>query len=266
MIEFTLYALVGALSGVMAGLFGIGGGLVIVPVLLLAFELKGFDAEVFAHMAVATSLAAIILNGLSAAWSQHKRRAVAWSRWALVPALVIGSLLGAGFAGIASGVSMRMMLAVFLLAMGLYMLRGEKGGENVQQLAAGWIAHLAGLGIGCVSALVGVAGGTFLVPLLTALGHPMRVAVGTSSALGVPLVSVAALGYMVVGFGAPGLPDWTIGYVYLPAFLGIALVSPWGAKLGVRLAHSLDHVILQRLFGFFLLANACWVLGNLWNT
>ena len=264
MFELALYACVGALSGLTAGLFGIGGGLVIVPVLLLVFEFKDYSSEVLAHMAVATSLAAIIFNSISAAYNQHKRQAVAWSRWRLVPLLLLGSILGAAIAGAVSGNSMRVLLAVFLFFIALYMLRKKKQSGSAVIRCKGPCAQLAGGAIGTLSAIVGIAGGTFLVPLLHALGHPMRVAVGTSSALGVPLVSVAALSHIFTGYGNPSLPEWTLGYVYIPAFLGITLVSPWSARFGVVLGHSLDQEMLRRCFAVFLLGSAAWVLLRLY--
>ena len=264
MLEIILYPIVGLVSGFMAGLFGVGGGLVIVPVLLIIFEIKGFDSGVYFHMAVATSLAAIIVNGITATYTQHKRQAVDWQCAIYVPALMLGALTGALVASGISGNVMRYLLAGFLLAMAVYMLvYTNQVVERVAHPRWQWLVQLVCFGIGGIASIVGIAGGTFLVPLLSSQGRRMQVAVGTSSALGVPLVLLATVGHIYSGFSQELVPQWSLGYVYIPAFIGIFLVSPIGARLGVCVSHRLEHKRLKRIYGVFLLLNGSWVLGSM---
>lgn len=251
---WLLFPAVGAVAGILAGLLGIGGGLVLVTALVWLLPLRGVPAEFAVHVALATALASIVLTGLSSAVSHHRRGSVLWPTVAwLVPGLVLGGALGS-------------LLATRIGAGGLRGLIAAYCGLAAAQMAFDWPRArparpdaprgpgyaAAGFGIGGLSALVGIGGGSMTVPLLVWRGVvPVR-AVGTSSACGVAIALASALGYG--GQPAPpGLPAGTWGYVFLPAAAGIALASVLTAPLGTRLAHRLSGRALRRLFAGFLL-------------
>lgn len=248
-----IYLALGACAGVLAGLLGVGGGLVIVAALAWMLPLQGVPAGQVMHVALATSLASIILTGLSSARSHARRGSVLWpSVWMLAPGLVIG---GVGGALLASGLhsdTLRGCVAVFCLLAGSQLAFGtpraaqERGdAPRSPALAA------AGVGIGGLSAIVGIGGGSLTVPMLVWLGVPPVRAVGTSSACGVAIALASATSYAWLSPPAPNLPG-SLGYVHLPAALGIAVASVVMAPLGTRLAHHLSGPALKRVFAGFL--------------
>jgi uncharacterized membrane protein YfcA len=206
-------------------------------------------------VALATSLASIVLTGLSSARAHHRRGSVRWAsvRW-LVPGMLLGGLLGSVLAialpgdVLRYGVSVYCLLAAAQLWFGTQRQRPDAAGD-----ARGAGLTLAGTGIGAISALVGIGGGSMTVPLLVWLGvTPVR-AVGTSAACGVAIALASVLGYATLG--APqGMPESSIGYVYLPAALGVAVASVLSAPLGTRLAHAISALALKRIFALFLAA------------
>lgn len=242
------------MAGLLAGLLGVGGGLVLVAALAWLLPLRGVPAEAVMHVALATSLASIVLTGLSSAHSHHRRGSVRWRsvRW-LVPGLLLGGLLGSAVAVALSGELLRYLVAGYCLVAAAQL---EFGQPRTRADAAGDPAGLpmagAGVGIGAVSAVVGIGGGSMTVPLLVWLGvSPVR-AVGTSSACGVAIGLASAAGYATLG-AAEGLPAGSVGYVYLPAAAGIAVASVLVAPLGTRLAHAISGASLKRVFALFLL-------------
>ncbi len=257
------YLALGAFAGVAAGLLGIGGGLVLVAALLWVLPQQGFPAEAVMHVALATSLASIVLTGMSSARAHHRRGSVAWRSvtW-LVPGMLLGGWLGAGLAVLLSGDTLRWLVAgyCFVAAVQLgwgqpraaHALTGDERGP--------WLSG-AGVGIGAVSAVVGIGGGSMTVPLLIWRGvNPVR-AVGTSSACGVAIALASAAGYALHG-PIQALPVGSVGYVYLPAAAMVALASVSMAPLGVRLAHYLSGAALKRVFaGFLVLVGISVLLG-----
>lgn len=255
MILMTLagYLLLGALAGTMAGIFGVGGGLVIVPALVFAFEVQGVAPTVMMHLAIGTSLATIVITGASSAWGHFQRGSVhrAWFL-ALLPGLMLGAVAGVFVAGNLSGGLLGSLFGVFLVLVAIKMAFGlapRPGSEAPGKPAMG----AAGAVIGGVSALFGIGGGTLSVPWLSRCGASMTQAVGTSSACGLPIALFGALTFIVVGWGNPALPAWSTGFVSWPAFLGIVLASVPFARLGVRLAHVLPARILRLAFATLLL-------------
>lgn len=242
------YVLLGGLAGTLAGLFGIGGGLVIVPALVFAFELQGVAPEVIMHLAVGTSLSTIVVTGASSAWG-HYRRGSVHRGWflALLPGLVLGAIAGVFVAGSLSGGALGTLFGVFLMAVAAKMALGRGPRPGQLQPGRGAMA-LAGVVIGGVSALFGIGGGTLSVPWLTRCGAPMTRAVGTSSACGLPIAAFGAATFIVVGWGRPELPAGAMGYVMLPALLGIVIASVPFARVGVKLAHRLPARLLRLAF------------------
>jgi len=241
------------LAGLMAGLLGVGGGLVIVPVLLWVFGLLGFPSQVMMHMAVGTSLATIVLTSISSIWAHHRRGAVRWELvLQLTPGILLGAWIGALVADWMSGQWLRRVFALFVLFVGTRMLLGlrVRVGRSLPGKAGFW--GVGGI-IGAISALVGIGGGSLTVPFLHASGVDMRQAVASSSACGLPIALAGALGFIWTGWSEPGLPSGSTGYVYWPAFAGIAVTSILLAPVGARLAHTLPVRALQQVFALLLL-------------
>jgi len=248
-----IYLAVGAIAGFIAGLFGVGGGLIIVPVLVYLFSQQGMHSEYLVHMAVGTSLATIIFTSISSVRAHHRRGAVLWPVvWRLATGIVVGALLGAAIADWMSSLVLRRFFAVFEWLVALQLLFGVKP-PPARNLPAS--PGLFGVGnvIGAISAIVGIGGGTLTVPYLVWNNIDMRKAVATSSACGLPIAIAGATGFVLTGLRQAGLPDWSIGYLYLPALAGIVIASVLFAPLGARVAHWLDPARLKRLFGIFLL-------------
>jgi len=243
----------GAVGGMMAGLLGVGGGIVIVPALDAALTLAGVDPAVALHVAVATSMATIVPTSISSSRSHARRGAVDGAvirRWSLP--IVVGALAGAL---LASSVDARVLAGVFgtvALAAALKMLLPIDGVVLRQSLPGGPGGALIPAAIGAVSAMLGIGGGTLTVPALTLCGQPVHRAVGTAALLGLWISVPATLGFLVAGTGGDQMPPWTVGYVSVAGFLIIAPVAWAVAPLGARLAHSLDRRRLSAAFGVFL--------------
>jgi uncharacterized membrane protein YfcA len=248
-----LYLALGACAGLLAGLLGVGGGLVIVAALAWLLPLQGVPEASTMHVALATSLASIVLTGLSSARSHARRGSVLWPTvWTLVPGLLIGGMIGAVFAAALASETLRYVVAGFCLLAGSQLAFGTPRAEHSRSDAPRSPAlAAAGLGIGGLSAVVGIGGGSLTVPLLVWLGVPPVRAVGSSSACGVAIALASAASYAWLSPPAPLLPG-SVGYVYLPAALGIALASVLMAPLGTRLAHRLSGPALKRVFAGFL--------------
>lgn len=247
------YLALGAVAGTLAGLFGIGGGLVIVPVLIFSFALQGFSGDIAAHLAVGTSLATILFTSVSSIWSHHRHQAVRWDIVrAMAVGILIGAVLGAVTASRLSGASLQLIIGIFVILMALKMLlnfRPEAGRELPGPAGLG----IAGAGVGWASALFGIGGGTLTVPFLSWCNLRMQSAVGTAAACGFPIALAGALTNMVTGWNHPQLPELSLGFIYLPAFLAIAMASVLFARVGANLAHRLDARLLEKFFAVFLI-------------
>jgi uncharacterized membrane protein YfcA len=246
--ELAAYLATGTLSGLMAGLLGLGGGIVVVPALMWLFAKLGLAPAWVPHLAVGTSLATIVGTGSASVYAHQGRGAVRWDLFRqLAPWIVLGALIGSAVAAVLAGDWLRRLFAVFLCYVGMRMLWPGAIPESVR-----WpgtvVAGLVGLGIGTLSALVGIGGGTLTVPFLSRSGVDMRAAVATASACGVPIALAGALGFIATGWGQEGLPGGSTGFVYWPAVAGILVASVPSAPLGARLAHTLPLKALRRIF------------------
>jgi len=245
----------GAAGGLLAGLLGVGGGIVIVPALDFALVAAGVPAAVALHMAVATSMATIVPTALSSSRSHARRGAVDLAivrRWS-VP-IVIGALAGALVASRLDGRALAIVFGVVAFASGLKMLLPLDRVVLRQGVPGGAAGALIPAGIGVVSSMMGIGGGTLSVPTMTLFGEPVHKAVGTAALLGLWIAVPATIGYLLADPPATArLPPLTIGYVSLPGLALIAPISWWIAPWGARLAHSLDRRRLATAFGVFLL-------------
>ncbi|WP_447044873.1 sulfite exporter TauE/SafE family protein [Vreelandella sp. H-I2] len=247
-----IYLTLGAVAGTMAGVFGVGGGLIIVPVLVFAFELQNIASEITMHLAIGTSLATILVTGSSSTLG-HFRRGSIHRGWliALLPGLVLGSIAGAFVADNLSGTLLETMFGLFILLIATKMVFGLTPKPGSVALGKGVMA-LAGGVIGMISALFGIGGGAMTVPLLSRCGASMTQAVGTAAAVGLPIALVGALTFIMVGWGNPLLPAWATGFVMWPAFFSIVVTSVPFARLGVKLAHILPAHTLRLSFALLL--------------
>ena len=250
--DFLLYALLGAGAGVLAGLFGVGGGIIIVPVLVFSFAAQGFEPAILTHLAVGTSLATIIFTSINAVLEHQRKGAVLWPVFIW---MTVGILLGAGIGALTAaaiqGPLLQKIIGVFALCIALQMaleLKPKPGRAVPGKLGLA----AAGSLIGWASAIFGKGGGSLSVPFLTWRSVPMQQAVATSSACGLPIAAAGALSFMLIGWEHPQLPAWSLGFVYLPAMAGIALTSMFFARFGARLAHKLSPRLLKRLFALLL--------------
>ncbi len=251
MTTLAAYLLIGVFAGTTAGLLGVGGGLVVVPLLAWIFLANGFPAELIMQFAVGTSLATIVVTSVSSLLAHHRRRGVLWPVFGrLTPGVVVGALVGAAVADAMPSDGLRVFFGVFELLVAAQLGMGISPGP--QRALPGSMGQ-AGAGgvIGVISALVGIGGGTMTVPFLVWCNVPMRHAVGTSAAAGLPISAAGAFGFAITGLDQSA-PPWSLGYVYLPAFAGIVVTSAAFAPLGAKLAHSLPTPVLKRVFAVFL--------------
>ena len=271
--ELIIFLIIGALAGFAAGLFGVGGGTIIVPLLFIVFTQMDYPADIVMHLALGTSLATIIITSISSLMAHNKKGAVMWPVFKnLTPGLVLGCFLGAGIAGQISGLYLQLIVGVFLLWVAYKMFFGGKKqvGSNAgsvnqtnnantalpskpKQLAAGGV-------IGIASAIFGIGGGSLTVPYLTRYGVVMQKAVGTSAACGLPIAIAGALGFMIFGMQQQINVDNTIGFVHIYAFLGISIMSFFTAKLGAKVAHILSPQLLKKCFAILLTVIGCYFL------
>ena len=260
-----LYFLLGGGVGVLAGLFGIGGGGVMVPVLAAMYAAQGFPPEHMLHLALGTSMAAIVPTAVSSLWAHHRRGAVLWPVVArLAPGVVVGTFAATFLAARLSATPLALFFAAFMGFVAWKMATGvaPRPGRGLPSAPA-----LAGVGagIGAVSALVAIGGGSLTVPFLAWCNVRLQSAIGTSAAVGLPIAVTGALGYALGGHGGAGLPDGTIGFVYWPATLSMAAASAFTAPLGARLAHRLPVATLKRLFALLLVALSLHMLWTVFR-
>ncbi len=256
----------GVVSGFLAGLLGIGGGMLMVPFLTLILGQRGVPAGMAVQMAIATSMATIIFTSLSSVRAHHARGAVRWDlARSLTPGLVGGGLLaGAGAFAVLKGQGLALIFTLFIGYSALQMLRDRKPRPGRQM--PGWRGQTAaGGGIGFLSGLLGAGGAFVSVPFMTWCNVPIRQAVGTSAALGFPIALANTLGYLIGGWGLPAALPGAVGYLYLPALLLIACASVLLAPLGARAAHGMDVTKLKRVFALLLLGLAVYMFTQVWR-
>lgn len=257
------YVAIGIGTGFVAGLFGIGGGAIMVPLLAMLFEAQRFPADHVLHLALGTSMAAIVFTAISSARAHDKHGAVLWPVVArIVPGVLLGTVLGTLLAARVSSRALAVFFAFFILYIAMQMFVSFKP-KPTRELpgAAGIIA--AGVLIGGLSSLVAIGGGMLTVPLLTWCNVRVNHAIGTSAAVGVPIAVGGSIGYIWNGIHASGLPAASLGFIYLPALLFVMAASILTAPLGARLAHRLPVDLLKRWFGVLLVALAAKMLHGL---
>ena len=251
---YVWFVIAGAFAGVCAGLFGVGGGMIIVPALVWVFTAYHFSPEVVTHLAVGTSLATIIVTSISSLTAHNKRGGVRWDVWKhMALGLVIGSLIGAGIADSIDGDALQAIIGGGALLVAFKMLFLSNKEQLGKPLPPKSIQFGAGTGIGLASSIFGIGGGSLTVPFLNWSGLSMKQSVGTSAACGLPIAVAGALGFAWFGQDVPNLPESAIGFVHITGFLCISVASFIMAKFGAKLAHQLPAQTLKRAFGILLL-------------
>ena len=250
--DYLLYLALGAVAGLISGLFGLGGGVVIVPILILAFGFQGMAPEISTHVAIGTSLATILVTSLSSIYTHHQKAAIRWDLVRVItPGILLGALLGGLVALSLRGSLLQLLFGAFLVIVALQMLfykPATSEGSSPKPLLLG----VAGTAIGGLSTLFGIGGGSLTTPFLTFNGIRVHHAVGSAAACGFPIALAATVVYASVAIPSVHLPAATLGYIFIPAWLGIVVTSTPCARLGALLAHRIDATLLQRLFGILL--------------
>lgn len=258
-----VYVAMGAVIGVIAGLLGIGGGLVLVPLLVFAFTSQGVPYESLMHLALGTSMASIVFTSVSSFMGHHRRGAVHWDIVRnIVPGTIIGTFLGSCVASRMPTAFLSALFVAFLYYVAVQMLVDRKP-KSSRQLPGKLGMAGVGTGIGVVSSFVGIGGGALSVPFMAWCNVPMHHAIGTSAAIGFPIAIAGTVGYIVSGLKASNLPDYCLGYIYLPALAGVVVASVVTAPLGVRLAHWLPVGALKKVFAVVLAIMGTRVLISL---
>lgn len=254
------YLALGAVAGFVAGLFGVGGGLILVPVLLFVFDAQHFSAGNTMHLALGTSMATILFTSLSSARKHHQHGAVNWRAVRdLTPGILLGAALGAWSAAAISPLGLGIFFALFVYFAAAQILLDARPKPS-RQLPGFPGMTLTGTVTGWISSLVSIGGGTVIVPFLIWCNVPLRHAIGTSAAIGFPVAAGGTLGYIVTGINLPDLPANTLGFVYLPALLWVAPATVLAAPFGAIAAHRMKTGLLRKLFAVLLLALATKLL------
>jgi uncharacterized membrane protein YfcA len=251
----------GIVTGFLAGLLGVGGGMMMVPFLTLILSHRGVEPGLAVKMAIATSMATILFTSVSSVRAHHRLGAVRWDLLrGMAPGILVGGLAtGAGVFALVKGRGLALFFAAFVGYSALQMMRDKKPQPHRQM--PGVLGQSAvGGGIGFLSGLVGAGGAFMSVPFMTWCNVPIRQAVGTSAALGFPIALANTLGYLVSGWRLPTAVPGAFGYLYLPALVIIAMASVTLAPLGARTAHRVDVKKLKRLFSLLLLGLALYML------
>ena len=245
--------LLGAMVGFFAGLFGIGGGGIMVPILTSLFLWQDVPLEQVVHLALGTSMACIIMTAIASLRAHHARGGVLWPIVRkMTPGVLLGTFFGTFLASSFSTQYLAIFFTLFMSFAAVQMFRSQPARDSRRKSGRLGI-HLVSLSIGSLSALVAIGGGTLTVPYLLWRNIDMKVAIGTSAAVGLPIALAGASGYLLTGWGVVLEQEWVFGYVYLPAVIAISMMSSLTAPLGAKAAHALPTAWLKKLFGLFLL-------------
>ena len=254
------YAITGLFAGFLAGYLGIGGGLILVPVLSWLFSQDPATADMAVQMAVATSLATMLFTSMSSLLSHHRRGAILWSLVKqMLPGLLAGALLGSVIADRIGNNALGYVFGVFALVVGVQMLRGS-GQPGNRSLPGRSAVTGTGLGIGTLSSLLGIGGGSMTVPWLLWHGQQVQKSIATAAACGYPIAVAGTVGFILLGEGQSSAP--ALGYVHLHALAGVALFSVFGAPVGVAAVHRSSPLLAKRFFAVFLLVVAVKMLSR----
>lgn len=244
---------IGGLAGVLAGLLGVGGGIVLVPAFFYAFSTLGYESPQLMHMCLATSLATIIVTSLRSVHSHNKKGAVDWEilrGWG--PGIAVGAVIGVLVASSLRSATLQTVFGVLGVVIGLYMGFGRAEWRLGSAMPSGARRLTLSPMVGFLSVLMGIGGGSFGVPLMSLHNNPIHRAVATAAGFGVIIAVPSVLGFLILPNPAPVKPPFTVGAVNLPAFVTVIAMTLITTPLGVRLAHAMDPKPLKRIFAVFL--------------
>ncbi len=266
-IEVVLaYLATGAVAGFFAGLLGVGGGVVVVPVLTIIFGWQGFPAREVLHLALGTSMATILFTSLSSLRAHHAHGAVLWPVMRqLTPGILVGTLLGAQLAARISSRTLSIFFVAFMVMVAFQMIANLRPKPTRSLPGWGGLSVAGGL-IGTSASLAAMGGGALTVPYLIWCNVRPHQAIGTSAAVGLPIALGGTLGYLWNGWGHPELPTGSLGFLYLPALGIILIASVLAAPIGARLAHRLPIKVLKRVFAGLLLILSSKMLWSLYGS
>lgn len=268
MIEFEwllAFLVLGGVVGFFAGLLGVGGGGIMVPMLTTLFAWQQFPQDHIVHLALATSMTAIIATSIASLRTHHAHGGVLWPVVRrMAPGIVAGTFASAFLATRISSRALALFFAAFMAYVALQMLLNKKPKPS-RQLPGTWSLVGVGAVIGAISALVAIGGGTLTVPFLSRCNVRMPQAIGTSAAIGLPIAITGSLGYLASGWQVEGMPPLTFSYIYLPAVVAIILPSTLTAPIGARLAHRLPVATLKKLFAIVLIALSVKMLHTVYG-
>lgn len=250
----VLLMAVGAFAGILAGLLGVGGGIVLVPAFFYTFQRLGYDHPALMQICLATSLCTIIVTSLRSVHSHHRKSAVDWAilrGWA--PGIMIGAVAGMFLVAQLRTTTLQLLFGGLVTCVGLYMAFSRAHWRLGAQMPTGLVRALVSPVVGALSVLMGVGGGSFGVPLMTLHGVAIHRAVGTAAGFGMLIAVPAVIGFLLTGLDPLALPPGTVGSVNLPAFGVVVCMTFLTAPIGARLAHGMDGQRLKRVFAVFLL-------------
>ena len=258
--EMIIFISLGLFSGLIAGLFGIGGGTLIVPVLVACFFSMGFEESIIVHLALGTSMACIFFTGLASAYAHKKKNAIDFGVMKpVVIGIIFGSFLGAIFAIQIAGSILKIIIGLFALFVAIqigFQLEFQRRRSDNKSTS-----YVAGSSIGFLSSILGIGGGIFSVSYFKSSGLSLTTSIGTSAACGVPIAIFASLGYIFIGFNNSVLPPMSIGYIYLPAVIGVSMTSIFTAVYGAKLAHFISEKLLRNLLISLMLTISIYMIA-----
>ncbi len=247
----------GALAGFFSGLLGIGGGIILVPCLYYVFSTSGFSADHIMHVSVGTSLATMVLTGLSSARAHWKRQSIRVDLLKRIGSgIFVGVVLGTLIAGFVSGLILKAIFAAAIGFLSFFMFFGHSGKSLFKDVPRQPWSGLAGFIVGMFSTLMGIGGAVMNVPYMTFCGVPVHKAVGTAAALGLFISIPGTLGFVFIGWDIAGRPPFSLGYINIPAWAVIISTSVAMAPLGAKISHSLPVAPLRKIFAVLMLAVA----------
>lgn len=246
--DVLLLLVTGSVAGLFAGLLGIGGGVVIVPVLVLVFEYQGLDPSIIMHSAIGTSLATIVFTSISSIRVHQVHKAIIWDVfWKMTPGIILGAWIGTLVADALPSDILKLIFAPFLLLVAIqFALNKQPKPQRSLPEKKGLIG--VGIIVGSISSLFGIGGGALNVPFLAWCNVSIRKAVATSAAIGLPIAVTGTLGFIISGWKSELMPDWSIGYINLIAALSIISATAIAAPYGAKLAHRIPVVLIKRIF------------------
>ncbi|RZF22421.1 sulfite exporter TauE/SafE family protein [Halobacteriovorax vibrionivorans] len=249
---FLLYLAVGAFVGTLSGLFGIGGGVIIVPTLLLIFKEQGFSSDITMFMALGTSLATIVVTAASSTLRHYNMgNLIVEVSKKLIPPILVGICVGAYLVNQVKASTLEALFITYLYLVSLKMILYKVKVDEPKETSK-FLYGITGFIIGLKSSILGIGGGTISVPFLTWRGYPMKNAVGTSASIGIPIALTGSAFYIYNGFDKL-TPEYSLGYVYLPAFFGISIASFFFTKLGAKISSVANQVLMKKIFAIMLI-------------